>query len=152
MYSLCVIATQGRNEKKRISMCSRSVTHYPAPLSLACNLLARLSTITICRKFAGMLAAVDEGIGNVSKASERLQMASTTLWVVVSDNGGPSDDQCGDSWVTPTHLHGVDRNVASNYPLRGKKNTVWCVTTNKHVHSCTIRRLRTSPPPFQPLW
>lgn len=97
------------------------------------------------RKFAGMLSAVDQGIFNLSKASERLEMVPSTLWVVISgkiyldgvalvgggdpgslilmlflvDNGGPSDDQCGDSWSRH-----VDRNVASNAPLRGKKATV----------------------------
>ena len=80
------------------------------------------NNLTACqdrRVFAGMLAAVDEGVGNLSKAVARLDMAENTLWVVVSDNGGPSDDQQGDSW------NGIDRNVASNWPLRGKKASVW---------------------------
>jgi arylsulfatase A-like enzyme len=73
------------------------------------------------------VSAVDEAVGNLSKASTRLNMAAKTLWVVISDNGGPSDDQCGDSWAshTLTGRMGVDRNVASNFPMRGKKNTVW---------------------------
>lgn len=67
-----------------------------------------------------MLSAVDEGIGNLTKAAARLNMTNV-LWVVTSDNGGPSDDQQGDSFPPKN----VDRNVASNWPLRGKKATVW---------------------------
>ena len=43
------------------------------------------------------------------------------LLQVSSDNGGPSDDQMGDSFGTKH----IDRNVASNHPLRGKKASVW---------------------------
>jgi arylsulfatase A-like enzyme len=40
--------------------------------------------------FAGMLAAVDEGVGNVTAALHRAQRWDTTLFIVTSDNGAPT--------------------------------------------------------------
>ena len=97
---------------------------YTAPFraSIPCDGLLgnALVTCTDRRTLAGMLLAVDQGIANLSKAAARLGM-DNVLWVVTSDNGGPSDDQQGDSFPPKS----IDRNVASNWPLRGKKATVW---------------------------
>eukprot|EP00039_Didymoeca_costata_P000255 m.44843 g.44843 ORF g.44843 m.44843 type:complete len:447 (-) comp10152_c0_seq2:517-1857(-) len=70
---------------------------------------------------AAMVVAVDEGIGNVTAALHSLGLWENTIMVISTDNGGPSDDQQGDSWLPKQ----VTRNVASNWPLRGKKATVW---------------------------
>ena len=42
------------------------------------------------RTFAGMLSAVDEGIGNVTAALASRGMLNDTLIVFTSDNGGPT--------------------------------------------------------------
>ena len=51
-----------------------------------------------------MISALDEGIGNVTKALKRNKMYEDTAIIFLSDNGGYSR--------------------ASNWPLRGKKNSV----------------------------
>eukprot|EP00939_MAST-03C_sp_MAST-3C-sp1_P004453 g4453.t1 len=63
------------------------------------------------RTFAGMLSAVDEGIGNVTAELKRLNMFDDTLVVFTSDNGGP--------------IKGGDAVGARNWPLRGGKHSVW---------------------------
>ena len=57
------------------------------------------------RTFAGMLSAVDEGIGNVTAALDAKGMLDDTLIVFTTDNGGPT-----------TTGDGVG---ARNWPLRG---------------------------------
>jgi len=64
------------------------------------------------RQFAGMLAAVDFAIGNISAALERNGFTEeNTLLIVTTDNGGPvfSGDSCG----------------SRNTPLRGGKHTLF---------------------------
>ena len=63
------------------------------------------------RTFAGMLSAVDEGIGNVTGALKAAGMWENTLVVFTSDNGGPT-----------TTGDGVG---ARNWPLRGGKHSIW---------------------------
>lgn len=68
------------------------------------------------RTFAGMLSALDEGIGNVTAALKAKGMYDNTIIVIVADNGGPvacSAGICGDHTGT------------SNYPLRGGKHSLW---------------------------
>lgn len=60
------------------------------------------------RTYAGMLAALDEAVGEVVAAVERRGMRKDTLFLYSSDNGGPSP--------------GV---VTSNGPLRGAKATLY---------------------------
>jgi arylsulfatase B len=68
---------------------------------------AYASTITDHKRrtFAGMLSAVDEGIGNVTAALQAKGMLDDTLIVFTTDNGGPT-----------TTGDGVG---ARNWPLRG---------------------------------
>ena len=63
------------------------------------------------RKVAGMVACLDEGVGNVTTALDAAGMRETTLIVFSTDNGGPAA--------------GFNNNLASNWPLRGMKRTLW---------------------------
>jgi arylsulfatase A-like enzyme len=60
------------------------------------------------RTYAGMLAAMDEAVGQVVAAIDRKGMRPKTLFVFSSDNGGPAP-----------------RRVTSNGPLRAQKGTVY---------------------------
>ena len=62
--------------------------------------------------FAGMLAALDEGVGNITAALAVAGRASSTLWVVTSDNGAPTTG-CGGA------------QGGQNWPLRGGKCSAW---------------------------
>lgn len=60
------------------------------------------------RTYAGMVAAMDEAIGQIVAAIEKKGLRSNTLFIFSSDNGGPSP--------------GV---ITSNGPLRGAKGTLY---------------------------
>ena len=51
-----------------------------------------------------MMSALDDSIGNVTKALDARGMLNNTVIVFSSDNGGPA--------------HGFDMNYANNWPLR----------------------------------
>jgi len=63
------------------------------------------------RTFAGMLSAVDEGIGNVTGALKDRGIFENTLIIFTSDNGGP--------------IQGGDSVGARNWPYRGGKHSIW---------------------------
>lgn len=63
------------------------------------------------RKFAAMLTQVDESVGDLVKALRAKDMLTNTIIVFSTDNGGPAE--------------GFNLNAASNWPLRGVKNTLW---------------------------
>src|SRR5439155_9961670 len=60
------------------------------------------------RKYAGMVAAVDEAVGQVVEAVEKKGLTKQTLFLFSSDNGGPQPGK-----------------VTSNAPLRGAKATLY---------------------------
>ncbi|GAB1600814.1 arylsulfatase J-like [Argonauta hians] len=61
--------------------------------------------------FAGMVSALDDGIGEVVKALKTYGLYSNSIILFSTDNGGP--------------VWGYNENAASNWPLRGMKNTLW---------------------------
>lgn len=63
------------------------------------------------RRFAGMLAKLDDSVGAVVKALQKRNMLENSIIIFSTDNGGPAA--------------GFNLNAASNYPLRGVKNTLW---------------------------
>lgn len=63
------------------------------------------------RQFAGMLVALDEGVANVTAALTASTMYDDTLWIVTTDNGGPTTE--------------CSTTGQSNYPLRGSKCSIW---------------------------
>lgn len=63
------------------------------------------------RKFAAMMSKVDDSIGDLVKALHQRDMLQNTIIVFSTDNGGPAE--------------GFNLNAASNWPLRGVKNTLW---------------------------
>jgi arylsulfatase B len=68
------------------------------------------------RTFAGMLSALDEGVGNVTAALEAQGLLDNTIIFFTADNGGPiecPENICGDS------------TGATNFPLRGGKHSLW---------------------------
>ena len=73
--------------------------HYQAPFKHVKRTARRI--------FLGMVACLDEAVGNVSKAFDKAGMLPRVLWVFTSDNGGQT------------------RMGGSNYPLRGGKLTLW---------------------------
>ena len=58
-----------------------------------------------------MLYKLDESVGRVVAALERRNMLQDSIIVFTTDNGGPAA--------------GFDINHASNWPLRGVKDTLW---------------------------
>lgn len=70
------------------------------------------------RNLSGMVAALDESVGNVTAALKRAGMWEDTLFVFSTDNGGPTGAS-----VPPPHPEKLQQ--ASNYPLRGGKGSCW---------------------------
>lgn len=63
------------------------------------------------RQYAIALHKLDESVGMVVEALSERKMLENTIIVFSSDNGGPAA--------------GFNLNAASNWPLRGVKNTLW---------------------------
>ncbi|VEN50922.1 unnamed protein product, partial [Callosobruchus maculatus] len=63
------------------------------------------------QRFAAMLSSLDDSVGVVMRALESRDMLRNSLLVFSTDNGGPAS--------------GFNLNAASNWPLRGVKNTLW---------------------------
>lgn len=63
------------------------------------------------RKFAGMVAKLDESVGKVVTALKEADMLNDSIIVLISDNGAAT--------------RGLHKNFGSNWPLKGEKATVW---------------------------
>uniref|UniRef100_X1YV82 Sulfatase N-terminal domain-containing protein n=1 Tax=Capitella teleta TaxID=283909 RepID=X1YV82_CAPTE len=63
-------------------------------------------------KLAGMISALDDSVGNLTKALHANGMLNNTIIVFSTDNGAP-------------HQGDKDFTTGSNFPLRGSKDTVW---------------------------
>ncbi|XP_026738978.1 arylsulfatase I [Trichoplusia ni] len=63
------------------------------------------------RKYAGVLTKLDESIGKVVESLQKQGLLNNTIIIFSTDNGGPAA--------------GFNDNAASNYPLKGVKNTAW---------------------------
>ncbi|XP_067658128.1 arylsulfatase B-like [Haliotis asinina] len=59
------------------------------------------------RIYSGMVSALDEAVGNVTRALKEKGLFENTLILFTADNGGPV------------------RDYANNWPLRGGKHTIW---------------------------
>lgn len=83
------------------------------PLAAPDDLVAKFSNITEYnrRRFAGVLSKLDESVGKVVAALQKRNMLKNSVIVFSTDNGGPAE--------------GFNINAASNWPLRGVKNTLW---------------------------
>ncbi|KAF5271189.1 hypothetical protein FQR65_LT05333 [Abscondita terminalis] len=83
------------------------------PLPAPDNYVAKFKNITNYQRgrFAGVLTKLDESVGKVVQALQLNGMLENSIIVFSSDNGGPAD--------------GFNRNAASNWPLRGVKDTLW---------------------------
>lgn len=83
------------------------------PLPAPDEVVEKFSTITDYnrRRFAGVLHKLDESVGKVVTALQDTDMLQNSILVFTTDNGGPAA--------------GFNINAASNWPLRGVKNTLW---------------------------
>ncbi|XP_047036030.1 arylsulfatase I-like [Helicoverpa zea] len=63
------------------------------------------------RKYAGMLSKLDESVGRVVESLQKNGLLENSIILFSSDNGGAAA--------------GFNNNAASNYPLKGVKNTLW---------------------------
>ncbi|GAB0094801.1 arylsulfatase I [Sergentomyia squamirostris] len=63
------------------------------------------------KKFAAMMSSLDDSVGAVVKALSARGMLENSIIIFSTDNGGPAE--------------GFNLNAASNWPLRGVKNTLW---------------------------
>lgn len=62
-------------------------------------------------EFTGMLSKLDESVGAVVAALGRKNMLENSIIIFSTDNGGAAA--------------GFNLNAASNFPLKGVKNTLW---------------------------
>lgn len=63
------------------------------------------------RKFAAMMHHLDQSVGEVVDALAQAKILKNSIIIFSTDNGGPAA--------------GFNLNAASNFPLRGVKNTLW---------------------------
>jgi len=71
------------------------------------------------RIYAGMLAALDEGIGNITETLRMTGMTNNTILVLSNDNGGMSGSYSLGCCNCGTSCGGL------NYPYRGWKDSFW---------------------------
>ncbi|XP_023319572.1 arylsulfatase B isoform X1 [Eurytemora carolleeae] len=84
-----------------------------APLQAPEDAINKHSYITDTnrRTFSGMLSKLDDSVGAVVESLQKKGMLQDSIIVFTSDNGGPAA--------------GFNENAASNWPLRGVKDTLW---------------------------
>lgn len=58
-----------------------------------------------------MVTKLDESVGRIVQILQQQQMLNDSIIIFSTDNGGPAE--------------GFNLNHASNWPLRGVKNTLW---------------------------
>ncbi|KAK3098668.1 hypothetical protein FSP39_021788 [Pinctada imbricata] len=63
------------------------------------------------RTYAGMVSSLDDAVGEIMNKLKSLGMYDNSIIAFSTDNGGPAN--------------GLDKNAASNFPLRGVKTTLW---------------------------
>lgn len=68
------------------------------------------------RKFAGMVAALDQSVGRVFRALHETGQLDRTILFFSTDNGGATGGLDGQQ---------IDRSKGSNLPLKGAKYTLW---------------------------
>ena len=68
------------------------------------------------RIYAGMIAVLDEAVGNITDAIEASGMGNNSLWVMSNDNGGMSGTYGMGCCNCGTSCGGL------NYPYRGWKD------------------------------
>lgn len=96
------------------------VSHFAVhiPLSTTSELLAKyqakqpMPDYPSRPEYAGLLEELDQSVGQITAAIDRLGLAERTLIFFLSDNGGIEHEQNG-------------RIVTSNRPLRGEKGTLY---------------------------
>jgi len=96
------------------------VSHYAVhiPLSTRPELLAKyrekspMSAYPSLPEYAGLLEELDESVGGILAALDRLDLSRKTLVVFTSDNGGLVHDQGGKVYT-------------SNFPFRSEKGTLY---------------------------
>ncbi|XP_072941442.1 arylsulfatase I isoform X2 [Epargyreus clarus] len=83
------------------------------PLRAPDALVANFSAINNRQrqKYAAVLTKLDESVGKVVETLQNEGMLQNTIILFSTDNGGPAA--------------GFNDNAASNFPLRGVKNTLW---------------------------
>lgn len=84
-----------------------------SPLPAPDDTVAKIKNITDFKrkKFAAIVHHLDESVGAVVKSLADKNMLHNSIIIFSSDNGGPAEN--------------FNLNAASNYPLRGVKNTLW---------------------------
>jgi uncharacterized sulfatase len=103
-------------DRRFLLQVSHSAVHIP--LSTTPELLAKFQAKQPvpgypCRpEYAGLLAELDQSVGQITEALDRLGLAQRTLVFFLSDNGGLEHEQNGNI-------------VTSNRPLRGEKGTLY---------------------------
>lgn len=96
------------------------VSHYAVhiPLSTTPELLAKyqkkapMAGYPSRPDYAGLLEELDQSVGGIVAALDRLNLSEKTLVIFTSDNGGLVHDQGGNIYT-------------SNHPLRGEKGTLY---------------------------
>ncbi|KAM7341897.1 arylsulfatase B isoform 2-T2 [Cochliomyia hominivorax] len=63
------------------------------------------------RKYAAMVSKLDDSVGLIVQHLQKKKMLNNSIIIFSTDNGGPAE--------------GFNLNHASNWPLRGVKNTLW---------------------------
>eukprot|EP01105_Mastigella_eilhardi_P005252 TRINITY_DN16_c0_g1_i1.p1 TRINITY_DN16_c0_g1~~TRINITY_DN16_c0_g1_i1.p1 ORF type:complete len:477 (-),score=112.55 TRINITY_DN16_c0_g1_i1:66-1496(-) len=107
--TVSIIKDHGKNHADTPMFMYLALQSVHDPLEVPDKYLAQYAGITDPNRriYAGMVTAMDEGIGNVTQALKDAGMWDNTVLIFASDNGGP--------WKA----------TADNYPLRGQKATNW---------------------------
>ncbi|XP_025102975.1 arylsulfatase J-like [Pomacea canaliculata] len=124
-----ILRTHNRSQPLFIYLAYQAV-HGPleVPEHYVNNFCSGVTTSEDRKLHCGMGAAMDEGIGNITRVLEELGYMDNLLIFFTSDNGGPVNTG------------------SSNWPLRGSKLTLWEGGTKvtSFLHSNTLLRGNTS--------